>query len=643
MQQTTVQPVTSVSPTPVTPAQVPATKESILMTTAYVLEHNLRRLIILAIIAALAISLYGVRGIFQGILDMIGQAPQLLVLLLFYSFMMIVQFGALMWFMSRPRTYTVTPDKPQIGLSFENYRGQPDLLDHAKSLVRILRGVKIFQDRGGEMPQGMLLAGPPGTGKTFLAGVMAAEAKLPFIYVDASSLSSMWMGMDALMVISLFRKARGLARKFAEPGQPGCCILFLDELDSIGLSRGGTMGGQQQGMMGPMGMMGGRGLALNTMLNQMDSLGKHVEDRFKYKLARWLGVVRGPVPPKPVVFVIGATNRPDVLDPALVRAGRLDRKLMVYEPDGEGRRDILQHYLRLKSHEPDIAVDLMVADSIGWTPIELKTVINEALIVAHDAGREYLTYKDWLTARDARLLGIKQPILSMSLHDRRTIAYHEAGHAIASHYLNKDDRIQKASIIRMGDAYGVVMPTPKLERHQLHAEEIENDIMVSLGSRAVEELILHTKTANASSDLRNATSRAIAYVGAWGMGSTLLAFPPSAAGAPPQVLSLADKLLEALYEETKRLMREKEYAVHAIAGALLQKGELIGPELDEIFDFADASNPEAAKPFVRKAVTLPKMSELMKKEEQPPAVVVAEVAASGLPPAEPAPSPTPHG
>ncbi|MEK7861698.1 MAG: hypothetical protein AAB295_00335, partial [Chloroflexota bacterium] len=199
--------------------------------------------------------------------------------------------------------------------------------------------------------------------------------------------------------------------------------------------------------------------------------------------------------------------------------------------------------------------------------------------------------------------------------------------------------IQKASIIRMGDAYGVVMPTPKLERHQLHAEEVENGIMVSLGSRAVEELILHTKTANASSDLRNATSAALAYVGAWGMGSTLLAFPPSAAGAPPQVLALADKLLEALYEETKRLMRDKEYAVHAIAGALLQKGELIGPELEEIFDAADLSNPEAAKPFVRQPVALPKMADLMKKEEQAPAVAVVPVAASELPPAQPPPLP----
>jgi cell division protease FtsH len=602
-----------------------------------VLEHNKKRLLILLTLIALLLVVYGIRTVFEGILGMIGQAPQLLVLLLFYSFMMIVQFGALMWFMSRPRTYTVTPDSPQIGLSFENYRGQPDLLEHAKSLVRILKGVKIFQERGGEMPQGMLLAGPPGTGKTFLAGCMAAEANLPFIYVDASSLSSMWMGVDALIVMSLFAKARKLARRYAEPGQPGCCILFLDELDSVGLSRGGVAGGQTQGMMGPMGLMGGRGLALNTMLNQMDSLGKHVEDRLSRKIARWLGFIRGPVPPKPVVFVIGATNRPDVLDPALVRAGRLDRKLMVYEPDGEGRKDIIQHYLKLKAHEPEIPIPLMVADSIGWTPIEIKTVINEALIVAHDEGREYLTYKDWLTARDARLLGIKQPILSMSQHDKRTIAYHEAGHAIASHYLNKEDRIQKASIIRMGDAYGVVMPTPKLERHQLHAQELENDIMVSLGSRAVEELLLNTKTANASADLRHATDRAMLYVGNFGMGSTLLAFPPSAMGVAPQVLALADRLLEDLYEETKRLVREKEYAIHAVANALLQKGELIGPELDEIFSFADEANPEKARPFERKRVVLPKMSELMQGNGHLTTVAVP------APVQEPMPQPQPPG
>ena len=621
MQQQTSLPSTTVT--------APPTKaQSVLMTAAYVLEHNLRRLIILALIFGIALFLYGIRGIFEGILNLIGQAPTLLVTLLFYAFAMIVQFGALMWFMSRPRTYTVTPDSAQIGLSFENYRGQPDLLEHAKSLVRILKGIDRFQQAGGEMPKGMLLAGPPGTGKTFLAGVVAAEAGLPFVYVDASSITGMFMGMDVFMVISLFRKARSLARKFAKPGTPGVCIMFLDELDSIGLSRGG-MGGQQA-MMGPMGMMGGRSMALNTMLNQMDSLGAHVEDRMKHKVLRWLGLVRGPVPPKPLVFVIGATNRPDVLDPALVRPGRLDRRLNIYAPDGDGRRDIIQFYLRQKSHDPSINVDLMVGDSIGWTPIEIKTIINEALVVASDEGRDRLTYRDWLVARDSRQLGIKQPIQTMNPADRRAIAYHEAGHAVAARYLQQENRIQKASIIRMGDALGVVQRSSREERYTRHAKEIETDIMVSLGSRAVEEVFLHTKMSGAGSDLQTATFLAMQYVGQLGMGPTLMAVPASGVSTPPgPVLRIADRLLEELFEETKRLMREKEYAVHAIAGALMQKGELIGPELDEIFDAADLSNPAAAAPFERRPIVLPKMNEEwgQKTENEVPLAIAAAVAA----------------
>ena len=154
-------------------------------TSAYVLEHNKRRLLILLGILALILFFYGIRSVFEGLAALIGSMPGLLVTLIFYAFAFIAQFGALMWFLSRPRTYTVTPDDPQLGLSFNDYRGQPDLVDHAKTLVRILGGVERFKLAGGEMPKGMLLSGQPGTGKTFLAGVIAAEAKLPFIYIDA--------------------------------------------------------------------------------------------------------------------------------------------------------------------------------------------------------------------------------------------------------------------------------------------------------------------------------------------------------------------------------------------------------------------------------------------------------------------------
>ena len=578
---------------------------------AFMWERNRRRLLILLIVMALAVVLFGVRGLIEGLVGLVAQAPSMLVMLLFYAFAMIAQFGVLMWFLSRPRTYTVTPDSPQIGLSFNNYRGQPDLLEHAKSTVRILQGIQKFRDMGGDPPKGMLLAGAPGTGKSFLAGIIAAEANLPFIYVDASSMTSMWFGMDALIVISLFGKARKLGRKYAKPGHPGACILFIDELDSIGRSRGGVMGGQQQGSMGPMGMMGGGGFALNTMLNQMDSLGQHIEDRWKQKFGRWLGVIRGPVPLKPVVFVIGATNRPDVLDIALTRPGRLDRKLNVYVPDGEGRRDIIDLYLAQKAHDPNINIDLMVQDSVGWTPVDIKTNINEALIVAHDNGRDRLNYRDWLAARDMRQLGLKQPITKMTADDKRAIAYHEAGHAVVAHFMRLDHRILKASIIRMGDALGVVQRSDREERYTRRATEIEADIMIALGSRAVEEEFLQTKMTGADSDMQTATYLAMSYCGQHGMGPSLLAVPSQNAlgGVPEPLMRIADAMLDQLYVETRRLVRDKAPAVHAVANALLEKGELIGEELDEIFAMVAEAHPEITVPFERKPLELQKSFE----------------------------------
>ena len=251
---------------------------------------------------------------------------------------------------------------------------------------------------------------------------------------------------------------------------------------------------------------------------------------------------------------------------------------------------------------------MMVADSIGWTPIAIKTTINEALIHAHDDGREYLTYKDWLAAGDERSLGLKQPIREMLAEDKRALAYHEAGHAVAAYYLQPENRVLKASIIRSGDALGVVQRSEREERHTRHARQIETDIMVSLGSRAVEEVILDTKMAGASSDLANASRLALYYCADLGMGSSLLVVPTNTAmGYPGPVAQMADSLLELLMAETKRLMEEKEYAVHAVAKALLEHGELIGDELEDVFRAADAANPQAAQPFRRKVVALPRV------------------------------------
>jgi cell division protease FtsH len=214
-----------------------------------------------------------------------------------------------------------------------------------------------------------------------------------------------------------------------------------------------------------------------------------------------------------------------------------------------------------------------------------------------------------LAAGDERTLGLQQPIRDMHVDDIHDVAYHEAGHAVVAHYLQPENRIAKATIIRRGHALGYVQPLPREERHQLHARQIETDIMVSLGSRAVEEEFLDTKMAGASSDLVHASSRALIYCARLGMGSSLLVVEPqqSALNYPMPVARIADSLLETLMAETKRLLHEKEAAVHAVANALIERRELIGPELDEVFAEVEAAHPEMARRFERKLITLPRL------------------------------------
>lgn len=568
----------------------------------YFWAKNRWRLLAVLLIFTFLVALNGTLTVVNSLFSFLTSAPFLAIQLGFALMFGILQFAGIMWFLSRPRRYTIKPDDPQIGISFEDYRGQPDLLHHAKVTVGILRGAKEFEARGGDMPKGMLLSGHPGTGKTFLATVIAAEARLPFIYIDASSLRGMFWGMTELMVMKLFRDARGLARKYAPPGQRGACILFMDEIDSIGMNRGGQGGGQQGMMMG--GMLMGGGTGLNTLLNQMDSLGEHVEDRWTHKVLRWFGLERGPVRNKPLVFVIGATNRPAVLDPALTRPGRLDRILEVHRPDAEGRRDIIGHYLAKKAHDPDLPMDLLINDSMGWTPIMIKTIINEALIHAHQEGREALTYKDWLDAADERDLGLQQPIRSWNAVDRRKTAYHEAGHAVAARYLRPENRIAKASIIRRGHALGYVQQQPREERTSLYARSIETSIMVSLAGHVIENRFLDSLTTGPASDLIAATNWAEAYVGSYAMGPTKLILPGVDSAAPSgPVLMGAHELLDQLYEETERLLREKEPAVHFLARVLIERGELIGDDLEQVFVEVETAYPYLRRPFERKLIT----------------------------------------
>lgn len=491
--------------------------------------------------------------------------------LLFAVMFMVVQFGALFYFLSRGRTYWVMPG--ETGVTFKDYRGQSDVLEVATRWVTLLRGVKEFKRMGGEVSKGLLLVGPPGTGKSYLAQCIATEAGVPFGYASAASFRAMFIGMDIMTVWRLYRRARKLALKH------GACILFLDEIDAIGAARGGTGGGV--GMMG--GLFGGAGTgALNQLLMEMDP--PRINDGWKNRMLRKLGLLKKPAVRANVV-TMAATNIAEVLDPALLRAGRFDRKLTIDRPDEEGRKEIIEYYLNKVRHE-DMPLDRMAGDTIGYTPVEIKYVINEATVVAHFSGRDAITYLDFSEAREAHEHGIKQPIRGMKLEEKRRLAYHEAGHAFATAMLQRDElRIAKATIIRHGGALGMVAPKPVEERYTQTKEEILAEIQVFLASRAAEELFLGTQLNGVTSDLQQATRLAMAYLGIYGMGGSFysyLAVGNQMTGLPDK--RRAEELLDEQYMRVKTLLAVHAETVHAIAQALLTEGELLGDDIVRIIE-----------------------------------------------------------
>jgi cell division protease FtsH len=503
------------------------------------------------------------------------------------------QFGLMYFFMARTRIYWLKPG--ETGVSFKDYKGNPEVLEAASRIVTLLKGVKEFKSMGGEVTRGVLLLGPPGTGKSYLAQAISTEAGVPFGYLSAPSLTSVWMGMGNIKVMRLYAKARKLAREY------GACILFIDEIDAIGGARSASMAGggltgmspdnrakgRENVMMGGMGMGGNSGL-LNELLLQMDPP-PHETGTIK-KALRWLGLRRKRAE-MPAVLTMGATNMAEVLDAALLRPGRFDRKIAVDLPDSDGRKEIIEYYLGKVKHEP-MPMDRIVSDTIGYTPVAIKYVINEATIHAHFEGRQAITYWDFTYAREMHEWGLRQPIRGLSYEERRRLAYHEAGHAYAAVKLLRKERLTKVTIVRHGTALGFAAWKPEEEIHTRTKDELLNRLQISLASRAAEELFLNIQMSGVTSDLASATGLAAYMIGAYGMDDSFyshLAF--GGQGMGPDMKPRVEAILNEQFRLVKKLLEHNKEAVIAIAEALILRNELTDIDVDEILARVEAEHP----------------------------------------------------
>ncbi len=506
--------------------------------------------------------------------------------IIFYMFAIVLQFVALFWFLGRPRLYWVMPG--ETGVGFEDYKGNPEVLEAARRIVRLLEGVEAYQQMGGQPVRGLLLSGPPGTGKSYLAQCISTEAGVPFAYASAASFRAMFIGMDVLMIKRLYTKARRYAREY------GGCVVFMDEIDAIGMSRSQSGGGRMAMGGGIFGFMGGTG-GLNELLMQLDP--PNIETGWFKKVLRLVGLYHSRVQSQPVL-TIGATNIPESLDPALLRPGRFDRKVHVAPPTDKYRGEVIEYYLNKVQHEPGISIAALVQRFVNYTPVEIKHVINEAAIIAHFGGRDKISYKDLIEAQDVHEFGFRQ-LSELTPIDKRRLAYHEAGHAVASYYLLDRYFPAYVTIHQRSDLEGAAafaLPRPKESIKTASKEDILARIQVSLAARASEELFLDVNLNGVTSDLENATTLAGLYVGAWGMDSSLISFaafnnPLTGGGSPSMVTKLAERteaVLQSQFKAVKRLLQDHREALIAVAEALIERDELVADDIKKLIDEADA-------------------------------------------------------
>ena len=496
---------------------------------------------------------------------------------LIFGFMfMIVQFVGIFLFMARSKTITVLPGD-ESALTLDDYKGQPVLVSTMKAWVRVLQGDRAFREMGGQPPSGILLHGAPGTGKTYLMKCLAGTAGIALHGIEGSSFRAMFWGVDVLKVLGFIGKARNMAMEH------GACIAYIDEIDAIGQSRGGiagNVGGQGQ-VAGPMGgMMGGSG-ALTTLLAQISGIGEERPMTTARNIARsWFGL---PKLEEGYVMFAGGTNRPDVLDPALVRPGRLDKKIAVDPPDGPGRRDIFSYYIARVKHEK-IDLDSLVSSTHGITPAAIETaVLKDAVRMAWMEGRKAITFRDIAAAVIEQHMGLPNPVADLPEDQRKQVAVHEAGHAVVSHVLRPDMRIAFVSTVRRGGALGFMYPVQKETTYALPLSRYVADIQVSLAGDVATRLVMGQRWTGAAVDLEHVRQRVLALAWHGVFGGLMLGLEPTKDQG-----EAIQRFVKEQWDATEDVLTRHLPAVKRLADALLIEHELDGVEATRIIENAEA-------------------------------------------------------
>jgi cell division protease FtsH len=500
--------------------------------------------------------------------DVLGWVVPLLFIVGLWTFFLRRMGGAEGGVMSFARSKAKIYSDDDVKVSFGDVAGVDEAEEELKEIVEFLKTPKKYTSIGGKIPKGVLLVGPPGTGKTLLARAVAGEAKVPFFSLSGSEFVEMFVGVGAARVRDLFGQAEAKAP----------CIVFIDELDALGKVRIQT----------PMGSHEEREQTLNQLLAEMDGFDGR----------------KG-------IIIMAATNRPEVLDPALLRPGRFDRQVLVDKPDVRGREDILRIHVKTVRIAADVDLKVVAARTAGFAGADLANLVNEAALLAARKDKPAVDRKDFDNAIDRIIAGLEKK-RAMSDRERRIVAFHEAGHAIVASLLPNLDPVHKISIIGRGfGALGYTMQLPLEDRYLMSRSDLKSQLAVLLGGRSAEEIAFEEISTGAANDLQRATDIARAMVTEYGMsealgavnydgsrGSKFLDTPfmnergPHSEDTAQKIDAEVKQILDGAHNEARRLLRERRDALEEVSNLLLQKEVIEGDELRALLGPAPPKQPD---------------------------------------------------